>query len=311
MLIAALLMIQGGPTLDQVQRLVKAKDVSGLTTLTDIPAGQLNPFNVLKTGGAYDVGRFGWTALRLESPNGKESYFVLSTQLTSEDVGEILLRRTKQKLEYVPETDALGVAVKRHRFKLHFLPSAKRADLSDDFTVLEGPGGSTFLFRMSPQYEVSSITEEGKKVPFRQTSGIVILPRSAGEHTYHIVYSAIVDLPLYAGAISAKEATLVNDYWYPMIARQPAPYDIEVMAPKGWMIVAQGRAGGREQRASPSYISPVSDGCSGHVLQCLGRSLQVFRAADWIARISDLESAHERGRHAHTDRAVRTHQPVL
>ena len=142
---------------------------------------------------------------------------------------------------YVPESDAMGIKIVRHRFDLRFSPKEKRAILTDQLT-LENRGAQTgaFVFRMSPSYVVQSIERGGKRIPFDETGGVVMAPRPQGRATYTIRYSGVVDLPGYAGSISEKEATLTNDYWYPMIARQPAPYDIDIHTPKSWVAVGQG-----------------------------------------------------------------------
>jgi hypothetical protein len=239
MVLLAYVLFQGELSVERIQQLVDKKDVAALTAGTTIRPGELNPFNVLKTGGAYGVGRFGWKALPLKSPDGQR-YVVLSTPLTSEDIGEIVLKRVGKELRFVPEQDALGVKVHRHSFDLRFIPQQKKAALVDQMTVTSSSGTGSFLFRMSPANKVGSIASDGRPVPFSQAGGVVLLPRKKGKSTYTIKYSALVDLPDYAGSVSEREATLTNDYWYPMIARQPAPYDIAITAPKDWTAVGQG-----------------------------------------------------------------------
>jgi hypothetical protein len=222
------------PTVEDVDRLAKARDVAGLTALlAPLPTGARSPFPVLKSGGAYDVGKFGWRAYGL-GPD----YVVVSTPLTSEDVGEILLRRSGTKFALVPEGDSMGVKIARHSIDLRFVVPQKRAELTDRLT-LESSGTGSFVFRMSPAYRVSEITDgDGKSVSFTQGGGVVLLKKGPKELT--VRYAGTVDLPQYAGSISTNEATLVNDYWYPMIGRHPSPYDIAVHAPKEWTTVGQG-----------------------------------------------------------------------
>ncbi|RYG21597.1 hypothetical protein EON82_18530, partial [bacterium] len=222
------------PTVAEIDRLARARDVVGLTALlAPLPTGVRNPFPVLRTGGAYDVGKFGWKALGLGS-----EYVVVSTPLTSEDVGEVLLRRSGSKFVYIPEGESLGARIVRHSIDLRFVVPQKRAELTDRLT-LETTGEGSFVLRMSPAYRVSAITDQGgKPVSFAQAGGVVLLRKGPKELT--VRYAGTVDLPNYAGSISDTEATLVNDYWYPMIARKPAPYDITVRAPKAWTTVGQG-----------------------------------------------------------------------
>ncbi len=222
------------PTLDQIDRLARARDVAGLTALlAPLPAGERNPFPVLKSGGAYDVGRFGWHAYAL----GKE-YVVVGTPLTSEDVGEILLRRDGDRLAFVPERNAMGVKILRHALDVRFVVPQKRVEIVDR-VALATQGTGLFVFRMSSAYRVSAIADErGASVPFTQAGGVVLLRK--GPKALTVRYGGVVNLPQYAGSISDTEATLVNDYWYPMVARHPAPYDLTVHGPKAWITVGQG-----------------------------------------------------------------------
>lgn len=242
--------IAAGPTLAQLDALAKARDVQGLTKLVALPAGERNPFKVLRTNGGYDVGKYGWSASELKAPDGTE-YVVLGTKLTSEDVAEIVLRRVGEGLRFLPEKDPLGVRPLRHSFDLRFDVPHKGATLVDRLRFRSSGSGS-FLARMSAQYRVESVTDErGRRVPFAQASGVVALARpSAKEATYTFRYAAVVDLPMYAGSIGPTEATLTNDYWYPMIGRLPSSYDIAIHGPKGWTAVAQGEPQGENETAT-------------------------------------------------------------
>lgn len=228
------------PTLAQLDALAKGRDANGFRKVVTVPKGVTDPFSVLKTNGAYEVGKFGWSAHALAAPDGTQ-YVVIGTALTSQDVGEILLRREGNRLVYVPETEAMGIRLLRHDFNLVFDVPKKSVALVDHLSF-RSEGKGAFIFRMSPAYRVAAIQDEaGKAVPFVQASGVVALRRPAGrEATYTVRYGGVVNLPQYAGSISDREATLVNDYWYPMVARQPTPYEIEIKAPQGWASIAQG-----------------------------------------------------------------------
>jgi hypothetical protein len=243
MIVPALFLLRSAPpTLAQIDAFAKARDVAGLRKIVVIPPGVTDPFPVLRTGGAYEVGRFGWRAQALAAPDGTQ-YVVIGTALTSQDVGEIVLRREGERLVYVPESEALGVHLERHRFDLAFDVPKKRATLVDRLSF-RSEGKGAFLFRMSPAYRVSAIADEkGRPVPFVQASGVVAVRRpTSGKATYTIRYGGEVNLPQYAGSITDREATLVNDYWYPMVARQPTTYEIAIHAPAGWTAIAQGAA---------------------------------------------------------------------
>lgn len=251
MVFAAVLLFFQAPTLEQIDKLAKAKDAAGLTALVTLPKGVDNPFNVLQTGGAYDVGRFGWHAEALKAPGGAE-YVVIGTPLTSQDVGEILLKRVGGHLVYIPEQNELGVHLISHDFDLSFDIAKKTAFLQDRLTF-RSTGKGDWIFRMSPNYRVSAIRDAyDRPVPFAQASGVVSVPKPTGiSAVYKVRYSAVVNMPMYAGSISESEATLVNDYWYPMVARQPSTYDIKMRLPKGWWGVAQGN----RQPSEPGTLS--------------------------------------------------------
>ena len=229
------------PSIKELDGLAQKRDVDSLSKyLVGSPSGAHNPFKILKTNGAYEVGRFGWHAHELVSPSGK-SYVVVSTPLTSEDSGELLFLRSGTGLQFVPESESYGIKLIRHDFDLKFDIPEKKAYLKDTLKLKPLAPTGEFVFRMSPQYLVGSISNaKGQGVPFKETDGVVAVAAPQKEDTYTIEYSGKVDLPNYAGSISTKEASLVNDYWYPMVARQPVPYDITIHAPGGWTPVGQG-----------------------------------------------------------------------
>lgn len=234
----------------ELDRLAQKRDVAGLKLcVRESKSQDGSPLDIIRTEGAYGVGRFGWHAFDLSSADGKDKYVVLGTPLTSEDLGEILLKREDQKLVLVPEEEAFGATIQSHDFDVVFDIPHKVANIVDTVNVLYAENApASILFRMSPCYRVSSITNsDGKTVPFRQASGVVSYLRcsAAGgsnkKERLTVRYGGVVNLPLFAASISEKEATLVNDYWYPMIARGPASYRVKVHAPRGWTTVAQGR----------------------------------------------------------------------
>ncbi len=243
MLLVALLVLQTPTTIDQIDVLLKGRNFDALRQLlAPSPKGQRDPFRILQAGGAYDVGRFGWSATEVPPLKSGEGLVVIGTKLTSEDIGELVFQRVGEKLKFIPEAETLGVNVDRHSFVVKFHPETKGVDITDRIRFRSSTSNSQFLFRMSPQYVVDQVTDKsGNSVKFSQSQGVVLLEKpSTPSFEYSVHYTATVDLPDYAGSISEKEATLTNDYWYPMIARGPAPFDIEVHAPVGWTPVAQG-----------------------------------------------------------------------
>lgn len=244
MLAAALILAlrHAPPTIEGLDKLAQAQNVPELTKLLDgLEANEHNPFNIIRTKGAYEVGRYGWHALPLQAPDGAE-YVVFSTPLTSEDTGELVFQRVGEKLRFVPESNAFGIKLKRHDFDLRFDIPAKSAILVDKLQLSNTDGmGGVFLFRMSPQYIVASIKNHlNASIAFTEAGGVVATAKPAKDDVYTISYAAKVNLPNYAGSISEKEATLTNDYWYPMVARQPTPYDLTVHAPPHWTTIGQG-----------------------------------------------------------------------
>src|ERR1019366_6228593 len=132
--------------IDDFDQLAQAQNVTELTKYLDaLPLNGRNPFSIMRTKGAYEVGRFGWHALPLKAPDGA-NYVVFSTPLTSEDTGELVFQRAGSKLRFVPEGNAFGIKLTRHDFDLKFDIPEKKATLVDklDLTNADGLAG-TFL----------------------------------------------------------------------------------------------------------------------------------------------------------------------
>jgi len=235
-LLLAVVFPQTGPSLATLNDWARLRNATALrSALVPLPAGTPDPVAVLRTNGAYGVGEKGW---RAEEANG---WVVLTTPLTSQDVGDLVFRREGDKLRYIPETDSLGVKPLRHRIDLKFDLPGKRAILEDRM-ILEAKGTGPWLMRFSPNYRIASVTDgSGKAFEFFQLGGVAFFPvRPSGKFGLTIRYAGVVDLPKWAGSISNEEASLTNDYWYGMIARHPAPYDLRVEVPAGWTAVGQG-----------------------------------------------------------------------
>lgn len=241
----ALLVVAGIQAQDLVGRLdalAQARDVEGIASLAK---PELKPkLGFLRTNGAYDTGRFGWHAVELRGIGGKDRFVVFTTRLTSEDIGDQVFRFDGSRLTgYVPEDDGQGTWVRHHALDVRFDLGSKTAIIADTCTF-ESRTGSAFLARMSDQYRVESVVdEEGKPVEFNQAGGVVCLPGKTGKFSYAFKYRGVVNLPRYAGSITSDEVLLTNDYWYPMVARTPATYDLTVHVPVAWTVMAQGEEG--------------------------------------------------------------------
>jgi hypothetical protein len=242
--------------------MAKARDVASLTSAAAPNAWRgRNPFAVLKTGGAYETGRFGWNAISGTAPDGKR-YVVFSTPLTSEDVGERLFETDGSKLtRFIDELEDGGWRIEKHRLVVRLQPSSKRVAIQDDFTLKAEPNAGRLMLRLSPNYRVSKLAKTGGgKVDWIQLGGIVFVAGVNSGDRLSMDYAAGVDKPGYAGSISEREAMLTNDYWYPMIARKPTPFSIEIHGPSNWELVCNGnlvRSGVNGLEKVTEYDMPV------------------------------------------------------
>jgi len=241
-LLASLLFIQA-PDTATLDAMAQKRDVAGLSKfLTPNSLKPINPLQVLSTNGAYDTGRMGWHVLDLAPPGTNRRFVVFTTPLTSEDIGEMVFEREGGMLKYVPEDDALGVHISNHALDVAFDIPTKTVKITDDVTFKAiGDSQPFFFIRMSPYLHVDSLTAKGNPVAHAQAGGVTAISSSAlSTASLTITYHGVDNLPQYAGSITDNEATVTNDYWYPMIARWPAPYDLTVHSPKGWMAIGQG-----------------------------------------------------------------------
>lgn len=235
----------GSPSIDsstpELDRLLALRSVEGISRLLtpDSPGGR-KPLNVLKTNGVYDTGRHGWKAIDLTTPSGQK-YVVFSTPLTVEDIGEFVFERRGQRLKLVPETLTMGVKIAKHSFNVRFAPAKQQVHIVDEVSFKAEAGQGDFIVRMGPEMRVSKATSSGRPVPFSQAGGVVALPRSpTASFSITLDYSGTLTMKGYAGSITSKEAQLTNGYWYPLIGRLPAAYDMTVRTPREWTAVGQG-----------------------------------------------------------------------
>ncbi|HWD39275.1 MAG TPA: hypothetical protein VG944_10530 [Fimbriimonas sp.] len=243
MILAALVAVSlQAPSLADLDRMAQKRDVEGLTRLVDgLPSDRPNPLEVLRTNGPYEGGRYGWHAVSMKSPSSGAEYVVLSTFLTNEDIGEFLLKRDGNRLRLVPEDNDLGVQPTYNVLDISFDTGSKKTFIKDTVS-LDSHGSGDFVFRMSPEFRITSITDEsGQKVPYAQGGGVVILAKpNSARSKLNLGYEGVMDHPNYSASISPDEATWTNDYWYPLIARKPVPYELTIHSPKDWVNVGQG-----------------------------------------------------------------------
>lgn len=271
MLVPALLLLSlsGSQALDvrEIDRLAQARDVKGLEKFVDGEA----PLSVLRTNGAYEAGRFGWHAVELNALSGNR-YIVLTTPLTGEDVGELLFHVSlENRLRYIPESDPFGMKILREDLTADFdLPQSVAKFVARVDLAMLPPVGTPgiagpllprqgFILRLGPNFKVSGVNgPDGKAAPFAQAGGIVFVdvPRASG--TYTLTYSGILHRPQYAGSIDAEHIQLTNEFWYPSIARGPAPYTLSAKVPDNWIAVGQGERKEVEGRTLFSMRLPTS-----------------------------------------------------
>lgn len=233
------------PSLDTLTSLAKKKDIAALAKYS---TGDGSEFKVLN-GGAYDVGKFGWQAQDLVLQEAG-SFVVLTTPLTSQDIGELLFQRVGSKLKYIDEQEKDGLRLRHHKVRVTFNVDRKQASLTDEISAEVTPNDKKFhALRFSPCYRVNSITDGSNPITYRQTGGVVMIPKQKpGKLRLFVSYSGTVDLPDYAGSITPSVITLTNDYWYPMVNRMPSTYEIAVVPPDStWTVVGQGKYMGKEQ----------------------------------------------------------------
>lgn len=219
------------------------RDVAALQALLpETEALGRRHLSVVRTNGAYDTGRFGWKALPLRHPDGRE-YLVLSTALTSEDIGDMVFEVQDGKpVRYLNELDPGGYRILRHKIQVRFDLPAKTAHLTNEIELEGDPSPKLpCLLRFSPNYQIERVEQDGRQVPFVQAGGVVLLPTAgSGVQKFRLTYSGKVDRPGYAGGIVEREASLTNDYWYPLLGRLPSAHEVAVTAPADWVAVGQG-----------------------------------------------------------------------
>ncbi|MBS1723920.1 MAG: hypothetical protein JSS66_13310 [Armatimonadetes bacterium] len=230
---------------EQLDTFAKARDIKGIESLAAPELVKRDAFRFLQRGGAYGVGRYPWSVVRLKDAGSDKQYAVFTTRLTNEDIGEQVFELKGEKLEReVDEGDNMGFQVKRWDFDVSFRPETKQAFILAETTFHRLPGaGQSLQIRLSPHYHMGKVTDSsGAEVPFEQGGGVVsIKAASTDTFTYTLNYSGEVNQPGFAGNIQGDEAMLTEDYWYPMIAREPAPFSIVAHVPEEWAVVAQGR----------------------------------------------------------------------
>lgn len=243
MVIAVLsLILLRAPLAETLDPLAVKRDVAGISRYVAEGAWKgRNPLTVIRTNGAYETGKFGWHALQGQIPGGKQ-YIVLTTPLTSEDVGERLFETDGEKLtKYIDEREDYGWRIENHSLTVSFNIPEKKVTISDRLKVRHEGADGPLIFRLGPNYRIKGISAiDGVAPGWTQLGGIVFIHKPTNGQTMVLTYEGVVDKPNYAGSINDDEAMLTNDYWYPMIARKPTSYGMTVFGPADWTVVGQG-----------------------------------------------------------------------
>ena len=264
MLAAAVLslLLQPAPIVT-LKALLKDRDIDQVRTMASPEALASTDFRFPREAGAYGVGRLGWSAKILKDAANDQQYVVFATPLTSQDIGEPVFKWNGQTIgAMIPETDSRGIRIRHHSFQVAFDMPQKATQITDNVEfVSSGQTQDSFFMRLSPAYQVGSIRDEkGEEVPFTQASGVVSVKRPSGEKfKLSIQYVGKPNLPQFAGSISDQEILLTNDYWYPIIARMPSTYDARILAPKGWVAIANGERTGKSLLATADSYSYKND----------------------------------------------------
>lgn len=246
MLAVALALSLQPSVVEEIDRLAQQRDVAGIAAYCSPEFSDARErLRFLNRAGVYGVGTKGWRAELLNTPDGTQTYVVFTTPLTSQDIGEQVFTLSSGKLTgYLDETEALGHRIRDHQLRLRFEPAEKKALIENTVLVERSADAATWgLMRLSPCYKVQSMrdADSGARVSFAQAGGVVAFRGTGTKQRIHLDYIGLVDLPEYAGSIGAEEAMLTNDYWYPLIARQPATYSLAAETSRFWTSVGQGR----------------------------------------------------------------------
>lgn len=229
-----------------LQKLFNVRDVDSLLAASnDAVKNVPNVFRWLKTNGIYGGGTAGWTANLVTSPDGAHDYLVLGAVLGQEDIGAQVFEMKEGRLDrYVAESENFGWKIRHHDLTVEFTPATQTATIQDSFTFKKaGQSASTVILRLGQHYKISSLTRGGEKIPFTQGGGAIIAaaPKADGEK-WDISYAGKVNLPPgMGGLITAKEASLSGDLWYPAIARNACTYTCKAKVPAGWTAISQGK----------------------------------------------------------------------
>lgn len=176
----------------------------------------------------------------MTSPDSqKKQYFVFWSKLTSEDIGALWFEVKGSQLHYIPEDQNFGAKIVRNNIKVRFNLESHQARFSSHTVVSRLKSGLTTI-RVGPEFIISSVKNGNKPIRFSQAGGILILDLPAGSSSLDLAYTGTMYSRFYAGTVDKDGILLSDDYWYPMISRNPAPYSITALIPSQWKAIGQG-----------------------------------------------------------------------
>jgi len=188
-----------GPSRQDFDHWVQARDVATLARYVDVPKGNTQFLDAIKTGGPYEGGRFGWHAVETDGPGESGRFIVFTTPLTSEDIGEYVFERRGSRLKLLPEDDALGAEILRHEFDIRFNVPSKRVDIKDRLSLDVSPSPEPVVIRLGSEFKVSAVLNaSGTPVPFSQAGGTIFVARRPGKSDLTIQYGGQPNRPAYS-----------------------------------------------------------------------------------------------------------------
>ncbi len=201
-------------------------------------------FSFLKGSGAFGVGQSGWKAIELKSPNSSDEFVVFTSALTTQDYGDQVFQLKNNQLEsLVEESNTLGIVERHIDFEISNIDTTlKKVSIAAKVSFEKvGQSGKWFFIRLGDNYVVDKVLAGSKEINFSQAGGVICLPTGEeNRFVYTFSYSGIVNRPRFAGATTAHEMMLTNDYWWPSIGRLPITYRLKATVPETWEVVAQG-----------------------------------------------------------------------
>jgi hypothetical protein len=240
-LLAALCVSQNGFE-GKLDALAGAKNTTVLTSYLG-PGVPESDLDFLKRPGVYGIGRYGWNVEVATMPSG-QVLAVFHTKMTTQGIGDqVFVVQDSKLVRRIPEEDAFGHRLVREDLEVWFNRPAKKAKIKAEIQMKRESGSAdTVLVRISDHYRVSSVVNAaGQDVAFAQAGGVVGLDvGDDSESSLTLTYEGVVNGPGFSGTVGMDEAQLTNDYWWPMLARQPIPFSVDIHTPLHWKAVANG-----------------------------------------------------------------------